>query len=95
MRHAGEEGSSLALNLRVDVNRRPQHGYQWPREKDYRPPKIKQKIGLKMHIAAVAVEVAVAHFVNELLRNTARASRADHMPFTGEFLEFWQRNPSR
>ena len=44
-----------------------------------------------MHMA----DFAVAHIVNELLRNTARASRADHMPFTGEFLEFWQRNPSK
>ena len=32
------KGSTLALKPRADVTRSPKQGYQWPHEKDLRPP---------------------------------------------------------
>ena len=38
-----KKGSMLALKPRADVTRSPKQGYQWPHEKDSRPPKIIKK----------------------------------------------------
>ena len=37
---ARKKGSTLALKPRVDVTKSPKQGFQWPQEKDFRPPKM-------------------------------------------------------